>query len=35
VVADLLSVGSIALKGPPKAIKDEGKLLNAYLGGTH
>lgn len=31
--AYLLSVGSIVLQGTPQAIKDEGQLLNAYLGG--
>ena len=33
--AYLLSVGRIVLQGTPKAIKDEGQLLNAYLGGAH
>jgi branched-chain amino acid transport system ATP-binding protein len=33
--AYLLSVGSIVLQGTPQAIKDEGQLLNAYLGGAH
>jgi branched-chain amino acid transport system ATP-binding protein len=33
--AYLLSVGSIVLRGTPQAIKDEGQLLNAYLGGAH
>jgi ABC-type branched-subunit amino acid transport system ATPase component len=35
MVAYLLSVGSIVLQGTPQAIKDEGQLLNAYLGGAH
>jgi hypothetical protein len=33
MVAYLLSVGSIVLQGTPQAIKDEGRLLNVYLGG--
>jgi len=30
----VLSVGSIVLQGTPQAIKEEGQLLNAYLGGA-
>jgi branched-chain amino acid transport system ATP-binding protein len=30
----VLSVGSIVLQGTPQAVKEEGQLLNAYLGGT-
>jgi branched-chain amino acid transport system ATP-binding protein len=30
----VLSVGSIVLQGTPQAVKQEGQLLNAYLGGT-
>jgi branched-chain amino acid transport system ATP-binding protein len=32
--AYLLSVGSIVLQGTAQAIKEEGQLLSAYLGGT-
>ncbi len=30
----VLSVGSIVLQGTPQAVKQEGQLLNAYLGGA-
>jgi branched-chain amino acid transport system ATP-binding protein len=30
----VLSVGSIVLQGTPQAVKEEGQLLNAYLGGV-
>jgi branched-chain amino acid transport system ATP-binding protein len=30
----VLSVGSIVLEGTPQAVKAEGQLLNAYLGGV-
>jgi branched-chain amino acid transport system ATP-binding protein len=33
--AYLLSVGSIVMQGTPQAIKDQGQLMNAYLGGAH